>query len=194
MADYFELLAAPKPINGNFSHTVEKTTARQRLKTNTNDRLRVDLKHANELAEKRLQRIEQLESQLGRKISRANELSKINDAINKLSAIVKSLILDDVKKEQSERLKQESFSSIAESVAEYCDVTLEDMKGRCRDRKYVRARAIFYAITNKVYSSIEVGKFLNRDHSTVLHALNNLDKSINKVDYEFINYYDGKHL
>ena len=184
--NYFDKLAEPKPINHNFDS--------RSVKDKTNDRLRVDLRHAIALADKRLKEVEQLQELLVKKLSREAELAKIIKAINQLEAVVKSLILEDSQKKGDDALKQGSFTSIAESIAEYCCVTLDEMKGVSRERRYVRARSIFYAITNRVYSSVEIGKFLNRDHSTVLHALNNLSKTLNKFDFEFINYYNGKSI
>ncbi|HLZ60431.1 MAG TPA: chromosomal replication initiator protein DnaA [Ktedonosporobacter sp.] len=71
---------------------------------------------------------------------------------------------------------------IAQAVAEYYHVSLEAMCGKQRDKHIVMPRQIaMYLIRQETQASLlEIGQlFGGRDHSTVLHACEKIDRSVN---------------
>jgi len=71
---------------------------------------------------------------------------------------------------------------IAEAVAEYYRISLEDMCGKQRDKHIVMPRQIaMYLIRQETQASLlEIGQlFGGRDHSTVLHACEKIDRAFN---------------
>ena len=63
--------------------------------------------------------------------------------------------------------------SIAYSVAAKAGVTVEDMRSPKRARKYSRPRQAAMYLSYKALdkSTTQIGRFFNRDHTTVLYAL-----------------------
>src|SRR5579859_2974811 len=71
---------------------------------------------------------------------------------------------------------------IAQAVAEYYQISLEAMCGKQRDKHIVMPRQIaMYLIRQETQASLlEIGQlFGGRDHSTVLHACEKIDRSVN---------------
>ncbi|GCE10142.1 chromosomal replication initiator protein DnaA [Tengunoibacter tsumagoiensis] len=71
---------------------------------------------------------------------------------------------------------------IAEAVAEYYHISLEAMCGKQRDKYIVMPRQIaMYLIRQETQASLlEIGQlFGGRDHSTVLHACEKIDRTLN---------------
>ena len=71
---------------------------------------------------------------------------------------------------------------IAQAVAEYYRISLDAMCGKQRDKHVVMPRQIaMYLIRQETQASLlEIGKlFGGRDHSTVLHACEKIDRAIN---------------
>jgi chromosomal replication initiator protein len=71
---------------------------------------------------------------------------------------------------------------IAQAVAEYYHISLDDMCGKQRDKHIVMPRQIaMYLIRQETQASLlEIGQlFGGRDHSTVLHACEKIDRAIN---------------
>jgi chromosomal replication initiator protein len=66
---------------------------------------------------------------------------------------------------------------IMETVETYTGVSIGEMKGRSRKKAIVTARYIamylMYKNSNLIYETI--GNIFNRDHSTVIHACNEVD-------------------
>lgn len=79
-----------------------------------------------------------------------------------------------------------SLQDILESVAAFCDLEPNDLKARTRVESYRRARCIFYLKARRYgYSLKEVGKYVNRDHSTVINALQKTDALLDDFDIQF---------
>jgi hypothetical protein len=65
-------------------------------------------------------------------------------------------------------------------------VTGRDLRSKARDHKNVMARSIFYKITHEYLcrSGVRIGaknyvaKYMNKNHATVLHAMNNFNEDI----------------
>ncbi len=75
-----------------------------------------------------------------------------------------------------------SIKQIAQAVAEYYHISLEDMCGKQRDKHIVMPRQIaMYLMRQETQSSLlEIGQlFGGRDHSTVLHACEKIDRAVN---------------
>jgi chromosomal replication initiator protein len=71
---------------------------------------------------------------------------------------------------------------IAQAVAEYYHISLDDMCGKQRDKHIVMPRQIaMYLIRQETQVSLlEIGQlFGGRDHSTVLHACEKIDRAVN---------------
>jgi chromosomal replication initiator protein len=71
---------------------------------------------------------------------------------------------------------------IAQAVAEYYHISLEAMCGKQRDKHIVMPRQIaMYLIRQETQASLlEIGQlFGGRDHSTVLHACEKIDRALN---------------
>ena len=62
---------------------------------------------------------------------------------------------------------------IANSVCEVCDISLEDLKSPVRRAELNDSRKIFFHLARRLYlfTHIKLGKYLGRDHSTVVVAL-----------------------
>jgi chromosomal replication initiator protein len=74
-----------------------------------------------------------------------------------------------------------NIQQISQAVAEYYHVSLEDMCGKQRDKYIVMPRQIaMYLIRQETQTSlVEIGQqFGGRDHSTVLHACEKIDRAI----------------
>jgi chromosomal replication initiator protein len=75
-----------------------------------------------------------------------------------------------------------SIKQIAAAVAEYYHLSLEDMCGKQRDKHIVMPRQIaMYLMRQETQASLlEIGQmFGGRDHSTVLHACEKIDREVN---------------
>lgn len=58
-------------------------------------------------------------------------------------------------------------------ICEQIGVTEDEVKGRSRKRDYVIARHIFCFVSHLYYNKrlTQIGRILNRDHSSVIHAI-----------------------
>src|SRR5258708_21350787 len=75
-----------------------------------------------------------------------------------------------------------NIKQIAQAVAEYYHISLEAMCGKQRDKHIVMPRQIaMYLMRQETQSSLlEIGQlFGGRDHSTVLHACEKIDRAVN---------------
>jgi chromosomal replication initiator protein len=60
-----------------------------------------------------------------------------------------------------------------EHLAEGYGYTVADILGQKRHRHLVFVRNLcVFMLRNKGYSTTEIGRIMNRDHSTIVHALN----------------------
>ena len=75
-----------------------------------------------------------------------------------------------------------NIRQIAQAVAEYYHISLEDMCGKQRDKHIVMPRQVaMYLMRQETQASLfEIGQlFGGRDHSTVLHAYEKIDQAVN---------------
>jgi len=92
-----------------------------------------------------------------------------------------------------------TFRVIAEIIAEEYAITLEQMFGMSRKKRYAEARQVFHYICYKNLGltlmkigafSEEMGRPLRHDHATVLHGHNTIKDRI-QVDKRFKTFMDG---
>ena len=70
------------------------------------------------------------------------------------------------------RTKEDHMRSIVNSVVKITDVTYQEIMGKSRKRKIVDARYLCIAVILDVVpiGVAALGKFFNKDHSTMIHA------------------------
>lgn len=70
------------------------------------------------------------------------------------------------------------MDAILSGVARQHGVTVADLKGPGRARRYAypRFEAMHALMSVGVWSSLTVGKYLNRDHTTVLYGVNKYEE------------------
>lgn len=66
-----------------------------------------------------------------------------------------------------------TIANIKRAVADYYDITIEELESRRRVRKYSRPRmvAMYLARDMTAFSYPQLGEKFDRDHTTVLHAV-----------------------
>jgi chromosomal replication initiation ATPase DnaA len=79
-----------------------------------------------------------------------------------------------------------NYRKVKEIVAKSFGISVDDISTRSRKRRYVNARCAFAHVLfdkNILRNVSEIGRLIDRDHSTVLNALNNHE------DYYTTDYY-----
>lgn len=68
--------------------------------------------------------------------------------------------------------RQKNLKAI-DTIAQQYGYTVEDMLGKSRLKRVVAVRRLcILMLRGKGYSTTEIGRIMNRDHSTIVHALN----------------------
>lgn len=68
---------------------------------------------------------------------------------------------------------REKNLALIHEIAEPHGYTVEDIIGKARHKKLVAVRCMcIRALRDEGYSTTEIGRIMNRDHSTICHALN----------------------
>lgn len=66
---------------------------------------------------------------------------------------------------------------VLRDAARSWNVPAEQILGRKRDLRTCAARwAVMHALDDLGWSSVKIGQYLNRDHTTILHGLGRLNK------------------
>ena len=74
--------------------------------------------------------------------------------------------------EQARQARKTDWQEVIRRIERAHRVTLKQMQGPQRYRPIVRARwALIAALRERGWSLMRIGKFMNRDHTTVLYAL-----------------------
>ena len=68
-------------------------------------------------------------------------------------------------------LEKSKLEYLSEVVCNEFRITKSDLRSNSRKRKMVDARKVFCLITATKYSREEIGKFLNKNHSTISIAI-----------------------
>ncbi len=124
------------------------------------------------LAEKIKTNIREMEGALIRVVAYA-KLTGRNISVDLAKEVLKGMIIEEEKKI--------SVDQIQSTVAGYFNMNVSDMKSKKRTRTiaYPRQMAMYLSRTLTDYSLPEIGEFFGgRDHSTVLHACDKIEKEI----------------
>ena len=115
-------------------------------------------------------------------------IRELEGALNKVSALSalskKSINLDAAKnilgEYKSENHKIYTVDEIKSYVSDFFGITVEDLMSQKRTKEisYARQLAMYICRTLLDLSLPKVGKSFDRDHSTALHAINKIEKSI----------------
>ena len=71
-----------------------------------------------------------------------------------------------------------SIPSIVKEVASYYNVEVSDIKGKKRTAIIKDARNVAVFLTRRItqYSTTEIGNYFDRDHSTITHSIDKVEK------------------
>jgi len=113
-----------------------------------------------------------------------HQMPTLNSVVNILKKLSRdpSEISEEVGFEQPTQ-RAARLEDILESVSKYYSVPIQDMIGTSRIRNVLIPRQIAMYIGKKYLnvSLVQLGeRFSNRDHSTVLHAINKIEKTVQK--------------
>ena len=90
------------------------------------------------------------------------------------------------------RLRQETNTKMLEVIRVAVEtITNCDVVIRTRQKDFVQARSIFYRFARDNKQTLQaIGKFLERDHATVMHSLKNFEHEV-KFDPDFRSRYNA---
>ena len=102
------------------------------------------------------------------------------------SNLIKSQITLDIAQEQLKNIiatpmaseQDISIPSIVKEVASYYNVEVSDIKGKKRTAIIKDARNVAVFLTRRItqYSTTEIGNYFDRDHSTITHSIDKVEK------------------
>ena len=81
-----------------------------------------------------------------------------------------------------------STDSILEAVSNHFNVKIEEIKSKKRNQPITNARQVYMYLTREILneSLLNIGKSIDRDHSTVIHGIEKIEEKI-KTDKNFEN-------
>ena len=126
------------------------------------------------LAEKIRSNIRELEGALIRVVAYSKLVGK-----EMTVELVKEVLKDMIKEGQ----KKITIELIQKKVADYFDISLVDMKAKCRSRAVAYPRQVAMYLTRQLtdHSLPEIGEYFGgRDHTTVIHANEKIEKDLKK--------------
>jgi chromosomal replication initiation ATPase DnaA len=100
---------------------------------------------------------------------------KLSELLKELEQ-VKIVYRDKILYSDANLTKYVDYDAEAEEIIKLYDITLDELKSRKRFEKYVAARAHYcryMKVKYKYVTSVGLARYLNKDHSTVLHYLHN---------------------
>jgi hypothetical protein len=75
---------------------------------------------------------------------------------------------------------QRTHECIIDLATKHLDVNWDHLQGRSRDRDTVRARHLLcYTLYRTGYSMAHIGRLLDRNHSTIVHAIHHVEQDAN---------------
>ena len=79
----------------------------------------------------------------------------------------------------------QAAQNIISKVAKFYGLTSDEILGRCRERRLIKARFIsIYFIKQKTeFTLVTIGKIFNRDHASIIHALKTI-QTVKELHYE----------
>ena len=84
-------------------------------------------------------------------------------------------------------LRKNGLMDLCIKVCKYYNITVDDFKSSKRDRYLVIARLDFCHLVkknNNYFATTSVGRFMNRDHTTVLYYLKKQPVNLDKINAE----------
>ncbi len=131
-----------------------------------------------------------------------NSIRELEGAIVKISACSELMSMEvdcemvkDILKLDTYRIKKDvSIEDIARASAQFFEVSLADLKSKSRDQRYTHPRHIAMYVAYEKFNNTfkEIGNFFNRDHSSVVSAVekirgylktdSQLSKDINSIE------------
>lgn len=87
-----------------------------------------------------------------------------------------------------------NLQTILEVISEYYGVSENSIKSKTRKVKSVRARQIYFYIAYKTSGKglAEIGKLVNRDHTTVIHGIRKIEGEIDIYQDTFLEFKELK--
>ena len=79
----------------------------------------------------------------------------------------------------------QAAQNIISKVAKFYGLTSDEILGRCRERRLIKARFIsIYFIKQKTeFTLVTIGKIFKRDHASIIHALKTI-QTVKELHYE----------
>jgi chromosomal replication initiator protein len=73
-----------------------------------------------------------------------------------------------------------TFESISKEVSAYYKIPLPDLLSKARNKEVTHARHVAMYLISKIMKStlVSIGQYYNRDHSTILHAIDKIAKRV----------------
>ena len=115
-------------------------------------------------------------------------IRQIEGILKKILAYIELENADSVTMDLVERITKEVIRSektytpeyIVEKIAAYYDVSVDEIKGKGKTKQVATARQVAIYLMRKLtgLTLMEIGTVLNRDHSTVLHAIRKIEDSL----------------
>ncbi len=89
-----------------------------------------------------------------------------------------------------EYTKNVTHDMVINQIVKRKDITLEQLKSKCRKRNLVEARYLYaYIMKRKSKYTLEhIGRIINRDHSIIIYYCNSFEQ-ISKYDKKLFNDY-----
>lgn len=107
----------------------------------------------------------------------AASLKKINVDSIKIEEVAPLFL--DVIETPSQRILRE----VVQPVLDGTGYTIDDMRGEKKFRKVATVRwKLIKALTDCGWTTLKIGRFLNRDHSTIIYALRKVRENDNKQE------------
>ena len=91
---------------------------------------------------------------------------------------------------------RESLITLASEISEYFGVTYRALTSITRLGEVCIARQVYFKVAKQLYPNTSlnsIGRVVNRDHSTVIHGLRNIDLKIH-INDAYENYCISRHL
>ena len=81
--------------------------------------------------------------------------------------------------------RRNSFASIARATSRVFDVSLDELKGRGRSNNLIKPRHVIYYLANTELklSLTNIGRLMNRDHTSILHGVNSVREKM-RIDFQ----------
>ena len=99
-------------------------------------------------------------------------MDSIHDALNEAAEKIRNIVGLPVAVYYTFDLSQKEFNEILNVICAVCEVSPSKVHGRSRKGKTLIARHVFCwtSLTLFKFQSTDIGKYLRKDHSTVLNA------------------------